>query len=106
MCLLTSPLNPIKNSVSFRVDRVGGDGRSVCVGVCLGDVVKGFGYGNCNGSGKGIYAIDQCSPYNNDGSMVASWNHHDTNFNQTNVGNSDLVVPLNRFRDGRLRCTM
>ena len=95
MCLLTSPLNPIKNRVKSRVDKAGGDNKtSICLGVCLGDVVKGIGYGNCNGAGKGIYAIDQNYPYNKDGSILASWNHHDTLFNQTNVGNNDLIVDM------------
>lgn len=75
---------------------------SICLGVCLGSIVKTNGYGNCYGSGKGIYAIDQNYPYNTGGTTLACWNHHDTNFNQTNVGNSDLVVKILLYRDGLL----
>ena len=93
MCLTASPFNPLDHHVRFRIDKVPPNNKlAVCVGVCLGEVVKGIGFGNCNGgTGKGIYAIDQNYPYNKDGSVLASWNHHDSNFNQTNVGNNDLV---------------
>jgi hypothetical protein len=58
----------------------------------LESVVKGNGYWNCNGFGKGVYGIDQSCPYSSGGTMLASWNHHDVEFNQANVGASDLVV--------------
>ena len=93
MALSATPFNPINNSMSFRVDRVGDNKYSVCLGACLGDVVENIGYKGCNGLGKGVYAIDQNYPYSKDGSTLACWNHHDVNFNQNQVGNNDLVVP-------------
>ena len=54
------------------------------------------------GIGKGVYAIDQNWPYygSNPNKMMSSWNHHDTTFNQSNVGSNDLVVPMVRVRGG------
>lgn len=56
--------------------------------------MKGYNYSNCMGIGKGVYAIDQNCPYysTNNSKMMSSWNHHDTTFNQSNVGSTDLVV--------------
>ena len=93
MCLVASPFNPINNRIEFRLDRISGaNKRSICLGVCLLDVVKNNGFANCNGSGKGVYAIDQNYPYNNTDTILASWNHHDNTYNQTNVGNNDIIV--------------
>lgn len=35
--------------------------------------------------------------------MMASWNHHDTEFNQSNVGNSNIIVLLLICRGGRCK---
>lgn len=35
--------------------------------------------------------------------MLASWNHHDAAFNQTNVGNNNLVVTVSPLRAGPSR---
>lgn len=56
-------------------------------------------YINCNGLGKGVYAIDQNCPYMSNGEkMLSSWNHHDTQFSQSHVGSTNLVVLLLAFR--------
>ena len=42
---------------------------------------------NCNDLNKGVYAIDQNNPYNySNTNTMASWNHHDKNYNQSNQG--------------------
>jgi len=47
----------------------------------------------CSGFGKGIYAIDQnnCYNYSNETTTLASWNHHDTGYNQAHHSTTDLV---------------
>lgn len=91
MCLAESPFNPINRSVIFSIERVEGTKKSICLGVCVENIVKAINYSNCNGFNKGVYAIDQISPYGYENSSMSSWNHHDTAFNQTNVGSIDLI---------------
>lgn len=57
---------------------------------------------NCSGHGKGIYAIDQNCPYNysTELTMLASWNHHDTGYNQAHHSSENLVVNFRVFRVG------
>lgn len=95
ICLLESPFDPVNNSVSFRIEKQSDEGKkSAWFGVCLLNVVKNLAFQNCAGVGKGTYAIDQSNPYYmGDGELLStSWNHHDSTFNQTSVGNSNLVV--------------
>lgn len=90
ICLLASPFDPIHNKVSFIIDKQGDSNRkAVWIGVCLHDVVKPLAYQNCAGMGKGTYAIDQASPYYMGGDsqgLLTSWNHHDSQYNQTSQG--------------------
>ena len=57
---------------------------------------------NCNGFGKGVYAIDQNNTYNySENKPLAVWNHHDNHYSQAHLGASaDQVVPLALYRDG------
>lgn len=79
MCLSATPFDPINRSVVFSIDKTEGNKKSICLGVCLQNVVRNINFANCGGGlGKGIYAIDQNSPYSGDNEMLASWNHHDS----------------------------
>jgi hypothetical protein len=78
MCLVETPFDPINKSVAFTIDKTDGNKKSICLGVCLENVVKGSNFANCGGGfNKGIYAIDQNCPFNSEEAMMASWNHHD-----------------------------
>jgi hypothetical protein len=94
MCLIETPFNPINKSIVFSIDKTEGSKKSICLGVCLENIVKAGNFANCGGFNKGIYAIDQNNPYNSDPNSLASWNHHDSAFNQSNVGGNNLVVSI------------
>lgn len=95
MCLTERPFDPINNKITFHVKRIEHlKKKSICLGVCLYNVVKSSNFSNCVGFNKGIYAIDQSYSYSlgDEQTSIASWNHHDQTFNQSSVGNSNLVV--------------
>lgn len=72
--------------------------------MCLYDVVKTLNYQNCAGVGKGVYSIDQSSPYylggESDNMLAVSWNHHDAQYNQMTAGGNNLVVSIASCRAG------
>ena len=102
LCLAAHPLSPVNSKTCFRIDKAPGE-KTVALGVCIENVVKSHNYLNCGAFGKGIYAIDQNNPlfYGMGDCPMASWNHHDTSYNQSHQGSgTDLVVCMVIDRDG------
>jgi hypothetical protein len=62
---MESPFDPINNLVTFKIEKQPvPHQRSIWLGACLYNVVRGLLFQGCQGIGKGTYAIDQGSPYN------------------------------------------
>jgi hypothetical protein len=67
--------------------------------------VKKNSFTNCNGFGKGTYAIDQNAGinYNNPNNYATISNHHLNNYNSNGYGgNVQTVIIYLNFRDGIL----
>ena len=59
MQLVNKLIDPVNNAVSFRILKNGEGTKSICMGICMLDLVKGQNYTNCIGFRKGTYGIDQ-----------------------------------------------
>jgi len=64
MCLTKRSFNPINNKLKFKIKKIEHNKKkSICIGVCLYNIVKTHNFSNCTGFNKGIYAIDQSYSY-------------------------------------------
>lgn len=64
MCLTERAFDPINNKIKFFVKKIEHvKKKSICLGVCLYNIVKTHNFLNCAGFNKGIYAIDQSYSY-------------------------------------------
>jgi hypothetical protein len=59
IALGSRPLDPINNSVKFRIIKNGDGIPSICIGAAILSIVKQNNFTNCNGHKRGVYCIDQ-----------------------------------------------
>lgn len=89
------PLDPINNTVSFRIIKNGDGIPSICIGAAILNIVKQNNFTNCLGFKRGTYGIDQAMT-SNWGSMQES--HEATEQNQDEQTNNTGIVNINLLR--------